>query len=200
MTEKPDQAKTPEERAEEVARDLVDTGRPVTARAVREAAGVRMAVAADVARAWREAAADEPEVVVPPVPEDVTGRLRAIWGDAYRAAVATVSPERDRLGRRVKELEDEVEQTIAAVTSLEDDKERAGLEISNANARAEQADARADKFRLETREAESRTTAAENRAAAEEARAIAAETERERAEARITALIERIPDLRKDDA
>lgn len=187
-----EQAETPESRAEAVARDLVDTGRAVTARAVREAAGVRMAVAADVARAWREAAAGEPEVV-PPVPEDVAGRLKAIWADAYRAAVAAVSPERDRLARRVKELEDEVEKTIAEVTSLEDDKERADLESGEANKRAKQAEARADKSIHEARETEARTTAAENRATA-------AEAERDRIEARMTALIERIPELRKDDA
>lgn len=188
-----EQAETPEARAEAVARDLVDTGRAVTARAVREAASVRMAVAADVARAWREAAAGEPEVVAPPVPEDVAGRLKAIWADAYRAAVAAVSPERDRLARRVKELEDEVEKTIAEVASLEDDKERADLESGEANKRAKQAEARADKSVHEAREAEARTTAAENRATA-------AEAERDRIEARMTALIERIPELRKDDA
>src|SRR5699024_11846122 len=37
---------TPEDRAEANARDLADRGMAVTARAVREAAGVRMAVAA----------------------------------------------------------------------------------------------------------------------------------------------------------
>lgn len=187
-----EQAETPESRAEAVARDLVDTGRTVTARAVREAAGVRMAVAAEVARAWREAAADEPEIIVPPVPEDVTGRLNAIWADSYRAAISAVSPERDRLARRVKELEDEVEKAIAEVTSLEDDKERADLESGEANERAKQAEARADKSIHEARETEARTTAAENRATA-------AEAERDRIEARMTALIERIPELRKDD-
>lgn len=188
-----EQPETPESRAEAVARDLVDTGRTVTARAVREAAGVRMAVAAEVARAWREAATDEPEVIVPPVPEDVTGRLNAIWADSYRAAFSAVSPERDRLAHRVKELEDEVEKTIAEVTSLEADKERADLESGEANERAKQAEARADKSIHEARETEARTTAAENRATA-------AEAERDRIEARMTALIERIPELRKDDA
>lgn len=61
-----EQTETPEARAEAAARDLVDTGRNVTARAVREAAGVRMAVAAEAARAWRDAVANEPEVIVPP--------------------------------------------------------------------------------------------------------------------------------------
>lgn len=195
-----EQAETPEARAEAVARDLVDTGRTVTARAVREAAGVRMAVAAEVARAWREAAADEPEIAVPPVPEDVTGRLNAIWADSYRAAVSAVSPERDRLERRVKELEDEVEKTISEVTSLEEDKERADLELGKANARAEQAEALVDKSVREAREAESRSAEAENRASAEESRANTAEAERNRIEATMTALIERIPTVREDDA
>ena len=77
---------TPEDRAEAAARDLVDRGLPVTARAVREAAGVRMAVAAQTARAWKEATAEQPDVVVPEVPDDVTSRLTAIWADAYRTA------------------------------------------------------------------------------------------------------------------
>ncbi|MGO2716328.1 MAG: DNA-binding protein, partial [Brevibacterium aurantiacum] len=66
---------SPEERAEAAARDLADRGRPVTARAVREAAGVRMVLAAEVAKAWKEAENDDEGVPVPPVPEDVAARL-----------------------------------------------------------------------------------------------------------------------------
>ena len=90
-------ATTPEDRAETAARDLADRGLAVTARAVREAAGVRMAVAAQTAKAWREASQEDNAVTIPETPEDVKGRLDAIWADAYRAALAAVTPERDRL-------------------------------------------------------------------------------------------------------
>lgn len=120
MAEQPD-AHTPEDRAEAAARDLADRDQAVTARAVREAAGVRMAVAAAAARAWREATAEAPEVEVPEVPEDVTARLAAVWADAYRAAVAAVTPERDQLASEVEELRGEVEALTATVSEVEDE-------------------------------------------------------------------------------
>lgn len=122
MTEKQN---TPEDRAETAARDLADRGLAVTARAVRDAAGVRMAVAAEAARAWREAAVDQKEVEVPDVPEDVRGRLTAIWADSYRAAHAAVSPERDALAATVEELRGEVEALTVAVTEVEEARDTA---------------------------------------------------------------------------
>lgn len=124
MSEQP-QTQTPEDRAEATARDLADRGMAVTARAVREAAGVRMAVAAAAARAWREATAEQSEVEVPPVPEDVSARMSAIWGDAYRAAVATVTPERDRLAAEADELRAEVEALTATVSEVEEERDQA---------------------------------------------------------------------------
>lgn len=114
-------AETPEDRAEAAARDLADRGQAVTARAVREAAGVRMAVAAAAARAWREATAEASEVEVPEAPKDVTARLAAVWADAYRAAVAAVTPERDQLASEVEELRGEVEALTATVSEVEDE-------------------------------------------------------------------------------
>lgn len=116
---------TPEDRAEATARDLADRGKAVTARSVREAAGVRMAVAAAAARAWREATAEDTEVEVPDVPEDVTARLAAVWADAYRAAVAAVAPERDRLAAEAEELRTEVEALTTAVTEVEAERDEA---------------------------------------------------------------------------
>lgn len=114
-------AQAPEDRAETAARDLADRGQAVTARAVREAAGVRMAVAVAAARAWREATAEDSEVEVPEVPADVTARLAAVWADAYRAAVAAVTPERDQLASEVEELRGEVEALTATVSEVEDE-------------------------------------------------------------------------------
>lgn len=119
MTEQ--QVESPEDRAEAAARDLADRGLAVTARGVREAAGVRMAVAAAAARAWREATAEDSEVEVPEVPGDVTARLAAVWADAYRAAVAAVTPERDQLASEVEELRSEVEALTATVSEVEDE-------------------------------------------------------------------------------
>src|SRR5699024_3700747 len=187
-------------RAEAVARDLVDTGRAVTARAVREGASVRMAVAAEVARAWREASAEETEVAVPPVPDDVVGRLNAIWSDAYRAAVAAITPERNRLEHRVKALEEEVEKSVTDVTVLEEAMERAEVATEKANALAEQAEARAEASLKDVRTAESRAIDAEARANTEAARATAAEQERDRIAAKMDALIERIPAAGKSEA
>ena len=116
MTE---QQETPEGRAEAAARDLADRGLAVTARAVREAAGVRMTVANAVARAWREATADDTEVQVPTTPTDERSRLDAIWTDAYRAAHAAVSPERDQLAATVAELQAEVDALTTAVAEVD---------------------------------------------------------------------------------
>lgn len=122
-------AQTPEDRAEATARDLADRGKAVTARAVREAAGVRMTVAAAAAKAWREATADRAEVEVPEVPEDVTARLAAVWADAYRAAVATVTPERDRLAEEVKELRGEVDALTTTVTEVEAERDEVAQQL-----------------------------------------------------------------------
>lgn len=120
---------TPEDRAEATARDLADRGQAVTARAVREAAGVRMTVAAAAARAWREATSEAAEVEVPEVPADVSARLAAVWADAYRAAVATVTPERDRLAAEVEELRAEVEALTATVSEVEDERDQATQQL-----------------------------------------------------------------------
>jgi len=128
MTE-PLDTQAPEDRAEAAARDLADRGMAVTARAVREAAGVRMAVAASAARAWREATTETSEVEVPAVPEDVSARLAAIWADAYRAAVAVVTPERDRLAAEAEELRGEVEALTATVSEVEDERDQATQQL-----------------------------------------------------------------------
>lgn len=136
MTEQLDtqtpEASSPEDRAEASARDLADRGKAVTARAVREAAGVRMAVAAAAARAWREATAEDSEVEVPEVPEDVTARLAAVWADAYRAAVASVTPERDQLAAEAEELRGEVEALTATVSEVEDERDQVTQQLHTA--------------------------------------------------------------------
>lgn len=131
MTDQLD-TQTPEDRAEATARDLADRGKAVTARAVREVAGVRMTVAAAAAKAWREATAEQSEVEVPEVPEDVSARMAAVWADAYRAAVASVTPERDRLAAEVEELRGEVEALTTTVTDVEDERDQATQQFHTA--------------------------------------------------------------------
>jgi hypothetical protein len=127
---------TPEERAEAAARELADTGRAVTARAVREAAGVRMTVAASVAKAWNEATTDDAVVPVPEMPADVQGRLEAIWADAYRAAWDAVAPERDRLRVEVEQLTKDAQAYIADLHEAEQTEQTLRAEIDQANLRA----------------------------------------------------------------
>lgn len=134
---------TPEARAEAVARELADTGRAVTARAVREGAGVRMTVAASVAKAWNEATAEADTVPVPEVPTDVHGRFEAIWADAYRSAWDAVSPERDRLQAEVEQLTKDAEAYRADLHEAEQTEQSLRDELDQANQRATEAEAQA---------------------------------------------------------
>lgn len=171
---------TPEERAEAAARDLADRGQPVTSRAVRDLASVRMTVAAEAARAWNTATSEQAEIEVPDVPIDVRGRLDAIWADSYRAAHAAVSPERDRLAATVEELRGEVDALTKVVAEVETERDARSAEVESAREMAGSAEARA-------RECEAKVQGAE-------ARASAAEGERDRLAAQVTALIQRLPD------
>lgn len=169
----------PETRAEMVARDLADRGLPVTARAVREAAGVRMAVAAEAARAWNEAAKEDQAVSIPPTPEDVRGRLDAIWADAYRAALALVTPERDRLTEEAEALRAEIDALTVTVTEVE-------VERDEITGQATQAAAELEEARATLVEANAATATAQ-------ARCADLEEERDRLTKQINALIEKLP-------
>lgn len=136
-----DEKQTPEERAGAAARDLADTGRAVTARAVREIAGVRMTVAATVAKAWNDTTNEDATVPIPDVPEDVQGRLQAIWADAYRAAVDTVAPQRDRLQLEVEHLTKDAQAYIADLHAAEETEHALRTELDQAAQRATKAEA-----------------------------------------------------------
>lgn len=181
MSEQQEKVEAPEDRAESAARDLADRGIAVTARAVRDAAGVRMTVAADAARAWREAAAERSEVTVPDVPEDVQGRMAAIWSDAYRSAHSLLSPERDQLASEVEQLRGEVDGLTTAVADVEAERD----EHAERAVVAEQA---GEAKRVEAEQAVARATRAEEHV-------VAVEAERDRLAAQIAALIERIPSI-----
>jgi hypothetical protein len=193
MKEQNAQPATPEQRAEAAARDLADRGQRVTARAVREQAGVMMSVANAAARAWREATEEDTGLHVPEVPDDVRGRLSAIWADAYRAAHATVTPERDQLAATASELQAEVDALTATVEEVEAERDAHAADVTAAQKAADEAASRAEAAKREALELEARATAAE-------ARADAAEGERDRLAAQVAALIERIPSASKTEA
>lgn len=184
---------TPEARAEAAARDLADRGLRVTARAVREAAGVRMAVAAEAARAWTQAQADEAEVQVPETPADVRSRLDAIWTDAYRAALTAVTPERDRLSAEVEQLRVEVDALTTAVADVETERDEHASRLETAEQERVAAIAERD-------EATTQLAQSTGRAERAEGRAKAAEAERDRLVAQVEALIARIPAAADTDA
>ncbi|GAA3853085.1 DNA-binding protein [Brevibacterium ammoniilyticum] len=172
----------PEARAEAAARDLADTGRAVTARAIREVAKVRMAVASAAAKAWNEATATDEAEAIPEVPEDVQGRLAAIWADAYRAALAAVTPERDKLAAEVEQLRGEVDGLTSDVEAVEAERDEAAARAATAAESLAAAEA-----------AQGEATASAARA---EDRAAAAEAERDRLAEQVNQLIQRIPETK----
>lgn len=96
--------------------ELEAEGVPVTSRAVRERAGVRMSVAAEAARAWNER---QQAVDVPEVPDVVVTRMEGIWREAVQQARAELSAEREGLRQQAQAAHDEVEAYRAEVHSLE---------------------------------------------------------------------------------
>lgn len=183
---------TPEERAEAAARDLADRGLRVTARAVRETAGVRMAVAAEAARAWTQAQTDEAEVQVPETPADVRGRLDAIWTDAYRAALTVVTPERDRLAVEAEQLRGDVDALTTTVADVESERDEYASRLEGAEQGRSAAIVERDETAARLAQSEARAERAEDRAQA-------AAAERDRLAAQVTALIARIPETASTD-
>lgn len=147
---------SPEARAEAAARDLADTGKTVTARAIREAAKVRMAVASAAAKAWNDAASEDDHEAIPEVPDDVASRLTVIWADAYRAALAAVTPERDQLRvdvdalrTDVDALRTEVEGLTADVETVETERDTATTQVEDLEQKLTTAKAETEKWSTE---------------------------------------------------
>jgi hypothetical protein len=133
-------AKTPQERAQEAAERLAGAGQPVTARAVREAAGVRMDVATEAAATWNAAQVVE----APPVPESVTVRVAGLWAEAWAAARATFDAERAGLAQAAQDARAERDAALADLESVQ-----AAARDAAATAEASRADlaAQFDDFR-----------------------------------------------------
>lgn len=102
-----------ESEAARAAEALEAEGLAVTARAVRQRAGVQMAVAAKVAREWkaRAVAAD----AVPDMPDVVQARVEGLWAEAVRAARAEHAQAVVGWQSQVSQVEEERDEALVAI-------------------------------------------------------------------------------------
>lgn len=169
-----------EERALQAAEALAAADQPVTARSVRERAGVAMAVASAAATAWNEkvAAAE----AVPDMPDDVLRRFAGVWAAAHEQAKGAFTEERDGLRAYVREVEAERD---GLVSDLEQEESRREQEVAAVEGQLEEA-------RLvitdRERQLEEQRERYEEQVAAQQDELIETRTRAERAEAALTAL------------
>lgn len=121
-------SETVQAKVDHVVEELEAEGAGVTARAVRERAGVRMSVAAEAAKAWNERQAATVEV--PGVPTTVQNRLEGIWREAVQFARAELSAEREGLRQQVEAAHEETEAYRAEVKTLEDTRDGLDAELA----------------------------------------------------------------------
>ncbi len=105
------------ERARIAADELTATGGAVTARAVREAAGVSMAVAAQVAREWKTSA--EAERSTPEIPTRVQVRVEGLWKEAIDTVRDEFEAERQGWQKRLEETAAERDELISDIAEFE---------------------------------------------------------------------------------
>ena len=125
------------ERARVAAEQLAAAGQAVTARAVRQASGVKMAV--DVARQWNEARGQEVEA--PPVPEAVLLRIEGVWREAYSLAQDEFEAERTGWAAKIATAARELGEVTADLDDMEEKARKAGQEVDEARTRIAQAEA-----------------------------------------------------------
>ncbi|MGH3351576.1 MAG: DNA-binding protein [Nocardioides sp.] len=113
---------TPELKAAQAAEAIAAEGIAVTARSVRQRSGVRMAIAADAARAWNEREAETQDA--PPAPEAVQARFDALWREAYTAARAEFDEAVAGWKAKLQRAEEERGQLTAAVEEAEKENDR----------------------------------------------------------------------------
>ncbi len=105
------------ERARIAADELTAAGETVTARAVRETAGVSMTVAAQVAREWKTSA--EAERAIPEIPKRVQVRVEGLWKEAIDTVRDEFEAERQGWQQRLEETVEERDELIKDVATLE---------------------------------------------------------------------------------
>ena len=139
---------TPVDRARAAAKALLADGDPVTTRAIRDRARVRMAVAAQVAREVVSAASGEAEPI--DVPDQVSDQVAALWRLAIDAAKQEHEAELQAVIVQRDAACAERDELVALVTELEaqlDQARKDAATASDANIRALAAEARADGLR-----------------------------------------------------
>jgi chromosome segregation ATPase len=163
-------APTPEERAAWAAEQLDAEGATVTARTVRDKAGVRTQVAAAAAKAWSARKTETRRA--PDPPPTVTTRFAAIWREAHDTAAAAFDTERETWAQRLSAAETERDALTEDLDKAETHNDAltakaARLETDLAAARAD-ADDQAERLRRELDQARARTAEADQRRAAAE--------------------------------
>ena len=157
---------SPEQRAWQAAEEVAAQGRRVTARAIREAAGVSMAVAAATARAWNESQGPED---VPPVPEAVQLRLAGVWREAVAAARTEHDVARQGWEAQLAETQDEARELETALEAAEAQLEQLNREVEDLQTQVQRQRSRAD--RAEARAETEQGQVQQLRAEVEEVRA-----------------------------
>lgn len=165
MTEKTHE--DPRAAALAAAEVLAAKGEPVTARSVRSAAGVQMAVAAEVAREWK--ARETAAAAVPPVPEVVQARLVGVWAEAVRAARAEHEQAVEGWRAQVEQVEAERVEAISAADDqavvAQHDAEQAAEAITALQAQLDEQSSIHDSLRHELDTASTERAAAREEAA-----------------------------------
>ena len=105
------------ERARIAADELTAAGDTVTARAVREKAGVSMTVAAQVAREWKPSA--EAERATPEIPTRVQVRVEGLWKEAVDTVRDEFEAERKGWQKRLEETASERDELISDIAEFE---------------------------------------------------------------------------------
>lgn len=127
-----DDAIPADERALRAADDLAAEGLSVTAAAVRERSGVRMATAAATAKAWKERERKAESEATDPVPERLQARFLAVWHEARALSRAEFDEARTDAEMKLRASENEAAKLTAAVEELEGECERFAAEARNA--------------------------------------------------------------------
>ncbi len=127
---------TPAGRAEQAVRDLADQGQAVTARAVQQAAGVKMQVALAAVQAHR--ADEQATAAVPPAPGEVMARFDAAWRVAVLAARAELDVEREGWTARLAAAEQAAADLGVALAESETARQQAEQATTAARAAHEQ--------------------------------------------------------------
>lgn len=131
---------TAEDKAARAAEELAAAGVSVTAAAVRERSGVRMATAAAAAKAWKEQEKKVGDESLEPVPEQLQARfliaLEAVWREARAVSRAEYDEARAGWETRIAAAEAETAKLVIAVEELEQHGEQLEADAAEASQRA----------------------------------------------------------------